>query len=200
MWCAVARTEMSRGIEPGWSLSSFRSLVRQAALSTVAVGFEPCSPGAFSVGASEHCRPATGLCGVCAGRPAFQSAPRAPSTHITARIADHAYHSTRSTARRLVLACRLLAGSCLRARVCRLLAGSCLQAPRSHSVAVYGVVGIRPEAGSLRPNEGVAERHSVFLVVPRAGRVRPGLLIPLVASGSQSAPMVALSVSNAVQV
>ena len=66
--------------------------------------------------------------------------------------------------------------------------------------AVYGVVGIRAEAGSLRPNEGVAERHSVFLVVPRAGRVRPGLLIPLVASGSQSAPMVALSVSNAVQV
>ena len=60
--------------------------------------------------------------------------------------------------------------------------------------AVYGVVGIRAEAGSLRPNEGVAERHSVFLVVPRAGRVRPGLLIPLVASGSQSAPMVALSV------
>ena len=60
--------------------------------------------------------------------------------------------------------------------------------------AVYGVVGIRAEAGSLRPNEGVADRHSVFLVVPRAGRVRPGLLIPLVASGSQSAPMVALSV------
>ena len=56
------------------------------------------------------------------------------------------------------------------------------------------MVGIRAEAGSLRPNEGVAASSSVFLVVPRAGRVRPGLLVPLVASGSQSAPMVALSV------
>ena len=66
--------------------------------------------------------------------------------------------------------------------------------------AVYGTVGIRAEAGGLRPNEGVAERHSVFLVVPRAGRVRPGLLIPLVASGFAVGPIFALSVSNAVQV
>ena len=56
------------------------------------------------------------------------------------------------------------------------------------------MVGIRAEAGSLRPNEGVAERSSVFLVVPRAERGRRGRIVPLVAAGSQSAPMVALSV------
>ena len=32
----------------------------------------------------------------------------------------------------------------------------------AHSVAVYGVVGIRAEAGSLHPNEGVAARNSVI--------------------------------------
>ena len=60
--------------------------------------------------------------------------------------------------------------------------------------AVYGVVGIRAEAGSLRPSEGVAGRSNVFLVVPVAGRGRRGRTVPLVAAGSQSAPMVALSV------
>ena len=84
MWCAVSRTEMSRRIEPEWSLSSFRSLARQTALSTVAVGFEPCWPGAFSVDAIEQCRPATGLCGVCARKPAFLSTPQSSrsSCHV----------------------------------------------------------------------------------------------------------------------
>ena len=59
-------------------------------------------------------------------------------------------------------ACTLLAGSCLQPRVCRLLEASCLRAPRSRSVAVYGVVGIRVEAGSLHPSEGVAARGSVI--------------------------------------
>ena len=84
---------------------------------------------------------------------------------------------------------------CLQASVCRLLAGSCLQAPRSHSVAVYGAVGIQAEAGSLHPSEGVAARSSVFLVVPRANRGARGRTVPLVAAGSQSAPLIALSVS-----
>ena len=61
--------------------------------------------------------------------------------------------------------------------------------------AVYGVVGIRAEAGSLRPSEGVAGRSNVFLVVPVAGRGRHGRTVPLVAAGSQCTPMVALSVS-----
>ena len=57
------------------------------------------------------------------------------------------------------------------------------------------MVGIRAEAGSLRPNEGVAARSSVFLVVPRAEHGRRGRTVPLVAAGSQCTPMVALSVS-----
>ena len=61
--------------------------------------------------------------------------------------------------------------------------------------AVYGVVGIRAEAGSLRPSEGAAGRSNVFLVVPVAGRGRRGRTVPLVAAGSQCTPMVALSVS-----
>ena len=60
--------------------------------------------------------------------------------------------------------------------------------------AVYGVVVIRAGSGSLRPNEGVGGRSGVFLVVPGAERGRRGHAVPLVASGSQSAFMVALSV------
>ena len=56
---------------------------------------------------------------------------------------------------------------------------------RSHSVAVYGVVGIRAEAGSLRPSEGVAGISSVFLVVPEAGRGLRGRIVPFIAAGSQ---------------
>ena len=86
--------------------------------------------------------------------------------------------------------CRLPAGSCLQARVCRLLAGSCLQAPRSHSVAVYEVVGIRAEAGSLHPNEGVAARSSVILVVSRAERGRHGRPVPPCRSRFAVSPIV----------
>ena len=50
---------------------------------------------------------------------------------------------------------------------------------RSRSWAVYGVVVIRAEAGSLRHNEGVGGRGGVFLVVPRAGRGRRGRTVPL---------------------
>ena len=73
-------------------------------------------------------------------------------------------------------------------------AGGC----RSHvfrSVAVNGVVGLRAEAASFHPNEGVAARSSVILVVPSADRAARGRTVPLVAAGSQSAPLIALSVS-----
>ena len=71
---------------------------------------------------------------------------------------------------------------------------------RSRSWAVYGVVVIRAEAGSLRPNEGVRGRSGVFLVVPGTERGRRGRTVPLIAAGKQQLSMIAFSVSNAVQV
>ena len=89
---------------------------------------------------------------------------------------------------------------CLQASVCRLLAGSCLQAPRSHSVAVYEVVGIRAEAGSLRPNEGVAAQGSISLVVFRAKHGRRRLTVLFVTLGSQCVPIVCALRFTAIQV
>ena len=60
---------------------------------------------------------------------------------------------------------------------------------------MYEVVGIRAEAGSLRPNEGVAAQGSISLVVFRAKHGRRRLTVLFVALGSQCVPMVALSVS-----
>ena len=60
--------------------------------------------------------------------------------------------------------------------------------------AVQEVVRIRAEAGCLRPDEGVAEQRSVFLVVVRAKHGRRDRTVALATSGSEPASGVALSV------
>ena len=60
---------------------------------------------------------------------------------------------------------------------------------------MYEVVGIRAEAGSLRPNQGVAAQGSLSLVVFRAKHGRCRLTVLFAALGSQCVPIVTLSVA-----
>ena len=67
-------TEHQLGVVP--VVSSARC--GRTALSSVAIRFEACWGRAFLLGTSERCRPATGLCGVCARKLAFLGGRRRP--------------------------------------------------------------------------------------------------------------------------
>ena len=75
-WCRLVGTGRSGRIRSECTLSSFKARFGRTPQSSVAVGFEQCWVGAFLSDSFEQCPRATGLCGVCAEKPAFLSTPQ----------------------------------------------------------------------------------------------------------------------------